>query len=372
VIVSGGGLAPSVVQIGFVPLLDAAPLIIASRLGYFADEGLRVTLDRQIGWGNIRDKLTFGQLHAAHALLGMPLFSVLGREWFSEPLTAVMNLGCGADAITFSQRLIDVGATSASSLAAWRRRSRGQQTPPVIAHVFGCSVHHYLLRDWLAAGGVEPDNDVRLCVLPPPQVSRHMAKGYLDGFCCGEPWNSLAAREQTGRIVAVTSDIIPSHPDKVLAVNRRWAEAHSEIVPLLVQAIIRAMKFCSDPQNLSRLVDLLAESEHVGVDAAVIHESLHVGSRWNCFDTAAAFPSVTHHAWYASQMMRWRHLSPAGDVAGLAQRCVSSGAFRQVSEALRIACPPTDAPPMPLRSGQFKIALNATGKTTNASLTSAN
>jgi ABC-type nitrate/sulfonate/bicarbonate transport system substrate-binding protein len=297
---------------------------------------------------------------------------VLGREWFSEPLTAVMNLGSGADAITFSQRMVDVGVTSAVSLASWRKRSRGQQTPPVIAHVFDCSVHHYLLRDWLAAGGVDPDKDVRLCVLPPPQVARHMAKGYLDGFCCGEPWNSLAVREQTGRIVAVTSDIIPSHPDKVLAVNRRWAEAHPEIVPMLIRAVFRAMRFCSDRSNLSRIVEILAEPEHIGIEAEVIHESLNVGSRWRCFDTSASFPSVTHHAWYAAQMIRWRHLSAATDIASLARRCVSADAYREVAASLGVAAPVTDAPAMTLSSGQFTISVAETEKTAKPSLARAN
>ena len=359
--------AATTLQIGFVPLIDAAPLIAAQVLGYFADEGLTVTLDRQIGWGNIRDKLTFGQLQAAHALLGMPLYSALGREWFSEPLLAVMNLGCGADAITFSQRLIGAGITGANSLAAWRRRSRGDM-PQAIAHVFDCSVHHYLLRMWLAAGEVDVERDARLCVLPPPQVARHMAKGYLDGFCCGEPWNSLAARERTGRIVAVTSDIIPSHPDKVLAVNQRWANAHPELVKPLVRAILRGMQFCSDAANLSRVVEMLAAPQHIGVDATVIDESLRSGSRWRGFDTANGFPSVTHHAWYAAEMTRWRHLSPDGDIPELARRCVSARAFREAAASLGIDCPDTDEPAMRLRNGFFTIESSSNAAATKCPL----
>jgi ABC-type nitrate/sulfonate/bicarbonate transport system substrate-binding protein len=357
-------------RIGFVPLLDAAPLIAAHEQGYFADEGLRVVLDRQIGWGNIRDRLTYGQLHAAHALFGMPLFSVMGRDWFSESLTALMNLGCGADAITFGRRLIDAGVNSSASLARFVHNRRGQPVP-VLAHVFNCSVHHYLLRAWLDAAGVNPSEDVRLCVIPPPLVERHMAKGYLDGFCVGEPWNTLAASEGAGQIVALTSDIVPAHPDKVLAVQQRWAAAHPEMLPPLVRAALRGMRFCDDPRNADALAAMLARPEYIGVSASVIRVSLAlprtfvppngaasapVGpANWRRlpFDAASAFPSTTQHAWLAKEMVRWGHLSIQTNVASLASRCVISAPFREAAAALSLECPDRDDPPMRLRNGFF-------------------
>lgn len=360
-------------RIGFVPLLDAAPLIAALELGFFADEGLDVTLDRQIGWGNIRDRLTYGQLDAAHALLGMPLFSVLGRDWFSESLICLMNLGCGADAITFGRRLIDAGVTSSATLARWVR-DRGGQSVPVLAHVFNCSVHHYLLRSWLAAAGVDPSEDVRLCVMPPPLVERQMAKGYLDGYCVGEPWNTLAASEGAGQIVAVTSDIVPAHPDKVLAVHQRWAEANPHRLEPMIRAILRGMQFCNSEQNSLALADMLARPEYIGVEAAVIRKSLSLSrtflppganrtaaavgqadGRRSTFDPSTAFPSITHHAWLAKQMMRWEHLSNQSPVASLAARCVTAGPFRAAASSLGIACPDRDDPPMQLRSGVFTV-----------------
>ena len=103
-------------RIGFIDLIDAAPLVVALEKGFFADEGLSVALERQLGWGNIRDRLTFGELDAAHALVGMPLFSRLSRDWFVEPLVSLMNLGSGGNAITLSRRLIDAGVRSAAAL----------------------------------------------------------------------------------------------------------------------------------------------------------------------------------------------------------------------------------------------------------------
>src|SRR5207248_1354956 len=127
-----------VVRIGFVDLIDAAPLIVAFENGYFQEEGLNVLLERQLGWGNIRDRLTFGQLDAAHALLGMPLFSRLQRDRFVEPLVALMNLGAGGDAITISRRLYDAGVRSATSLGQYIANGR-RDGSICFAHVFSAS-----------------------------------------------------------------------------------------------------------------------------------------------------------------------------------------------------------------------------------------
>ncbi len=209
-------------RIGFVPLIDAAPLVAAERLGYFRDESLNVSLHRQVGWANIRDKLSFGHLDAGHALLGMPLFSHLGRDGFNEPLTTVMELGVGGNAITVRQELHDLGVRSASDLATL------MTTHPeyaggrlMVGHVFSTSMHHYLLRDWLASANIDPDRDVKLCVIPPPQMADHMRGQYVDLFCVGEPWNTLATREGYGVAIVATTDILPNHPEKVLAVTRR-------------------------------------------------------------------------------------------------------------------------------------------------------
>ena len=365
-----------VLRIGFVPLTDAAPLVVAAEHGFFAAEGLRVSLCRQIGWGNVRDKLTFGQLDAAHALVGMPLLSGLGREPFAEPLVAVINLGVGADAVTLGKRLTDAGVATATGLATWLQggRSTGGPTalPPLLAHVFGCSVHHYLLRAWLAAGGVDPDRDVRLCVVPPPQVGRQLEAGYLDGYCCGEPYNTLAAAAGHGRLVAVTGDIVPAHPDKILAVTRRWAADHPDVLPRLCRAVLRAMQFCDDDRNLAAVAEVMSRPVYLGVPVEAVRRSLTllrtfagpgpsrtVGPpdwRGRPFDPRSGFPSVTHHAWYAAQMARWGHLDPAEvDVPELTAACVSADAYRAAAGSLGVPCPAEDGPPMRLRAGTFTM-----------------
>ncbi|HWE04923.1 MAG TPA: CmpA/NrtA family ABC transporter substrate-binding protein [Tepidisphaeraceae bacterium] len=360
-------MAASDVRIGFVALLDAAPLIAAMTLGYFADEGLRVTLERQIGWGNVRDKLVYGHLHASHALVGMPPVSVLGRDRFPAPVTAIMGLGAGGNAITLGRRLTDMGIDSAVELAR-AARLRGVSNPILLAHVFGCSMHHYLLRDWLAAGGIDPDRDVRLCVLPPPQTAGQMEKGCLDGFCSGEPWNTVAERQGLGKIVAVTADLIPDHPEKVVAVSGRWLAKSPDQADALVRATLRGCVFCTEKANAPALAEMLAAPAYLDMPAELLLRSLTI-DRWfggaarrgagpirNCAP-ATTFPSATHAAWLLKQMIRWGHLPPDIDVVAVARLAVDSGPYRRVAEGLKLECPPDDLPPMKLRTGWFDARL---------------
>jgi ABC-type nitrate/sulfonate/bicarbonate transport system substrate-binding protein len=354
-------------RIGFVDLIDAAPLIVASRHGFFADEGLNVELERQLGWGNIRDRLTFGQLDAAHALLGMPLFSQLHRDWLVEPLVAVMNLGAGGDAITISARLASSGVRSATTLGQYIQRDPRNEAL-CFGHVFGCSMHHYLLREWLASGGIHPDVDVRLRVLPPNQMAGQMQRGRLDGFCVGEPWNTVTELNGAGQIITVTTDILPNHPEKVLAVSRRWhGKNRAQLVPL-IRALIRACAICDDPRQHDALADLLARPEYLNTPEEILRQSLNSErsgirtSDWRVrsFSTSTTFPSKTHSAWLASQMIRWGHLPRQTDIMNLADRCVESAAYRTAAESLGIACPANDFPPMPLHhGGLFQMPLPA-------------
>ena len=350
-------------RIGFIDLIDAAPLVVAAEQGYFADEGLRVVLERQLGWGNIRDRLTYGQLDAAHALLGMPLFSRIGRDWFIEPLVSLMSLGSGGNAITLSRRLIDAGVRSAATLGEYIRSDpRGEVM--AFAHVFSCSMHHYLLRDWLASGGIDPDTDVRLRVFPPNQMAAHLASGYLGGFCVGEPWSTLAEQNEAGRIVTVTTEILPAHPEKVLAVTQRWLEANRARAVPLIRAILRGCAFCEDDRNHDALAEMLAAPCYLNMPADLIRRSLalecksvgKVATDWRArsFAPHCTFPSKTHVAWLIGQMQRWRQLTRDVKPTPIAQRCADTDAYRAAAALLGLGCPADDFPPMAIRNGVFE------------------
>jgi two-component system, oxyanion-binding sensor len=324
------------IRIGFVPLIDAAPLIAAEANGYFVDEGLDVRLDRQIGWGNIRDKLSFGQIHAAHALVGMPPASIAGLHGYPEPLVALMALGSGGNAITVSPELAD------HAPATWRR-VLGR--PLNLAHVFSASSHHYLLRDYLSRATLIPDRDALLCVMPPPQLVGQLTENLLDGYCVGEPWNTLAVMQKRGAIVAATTELIADHPEKVLAVTKRWYQQNRMTAECLVRAALRGCDFCDDESHHGRLTELLARRDYLDLDEDVIDRSLLIDSwvkpgvrrpRFRSFDRASTRPRVEHVEWIVRQMMRWGHLPGDIDPHRLASASVAAEPYTEAASTTEL------------------------------------
>lgn len=318
------------IRLGFVPLIDAAPLIAALELDYFSDEGLAVTLERQIGWGNVRDKLSYGHLQASHALLGMPLLSAVRSERFIEPLVSIVALGGARNAITFSRRLTDAGITSAARLLADRSRK------PVLSHVFGCSIHHYLLREWLVSGGVDPDRDVQLIVLPPPQMARQLTAGMIDGFCAGDPWNTLAEAASVGTVVAGGSTILPGHPDKVLAVTARWLRGNDSAALALVRAILRGWHFVQNPDNRPSLAEMLARPHYLDLGANLLIKSLSLAGPSPKDATA---PTTSQAQWLLKQMIHCGHVPAlsAGELPLVAHAAVEESIYQRAMESMEVS-----------------------------------
>jgi ABC-type nitrate/sulfonate/bicarbonate transport system substrate-binding protein len=363
-------MGTTAVRIGFVPLIDAAPVIVAHARGFFDREQVPVSLHRQLGWANVRDKLSFGHLDASHALLGMPLTSYLGRDAHTEPLTALMALGAGGNAITVRKELFAMGVQSAADLALLLKNTPHLRRL-IVGHVFPASMHHYLLRDWLASADIHPDTDVKLCVIPPPQIADHMKGGYVDLFCVGEPWNTLARRSGFGVPIVATTDILPDHPEKILAVTGRFAQQHPQLLVPLIRALLQACAWCEDEANREELAALLARPEYLAQPADVLRESLDAGRDFGAgkqhrtravtwalrtFAPAAAFPAKTHAAWMLTQMVRWGHLHPEADIHAIADACCNTAPFRAAAASLDLPCPADDFPPMPLRNNRVFTA----------------
>ena len=222
-------------------------------------------------------------------------------------------------------------------------------------------MHHFLLRQWLASGGVDPDRDVHLRVFPPNQMPGHVARGYVDGFCAGEPWNTIVERDGVGRIVAMTTAIVPDHPEKILATTARFAKANRAVLVPMIRAVLRGCQFCSDSKNRGTLAELLARPEYLNLPAGDLYTSLSLrtgegGGRdaaAQSFATTHTFPSKTHTAWMASQMVRWGQLPAESNVRAMAEECCDASSYRAAAESLSLAFPETDFPPMPLHGRTY-------------------
>ena len=219
-------------HIGFIPLVDAAALIVAVDKGFAAAEGLDVTLTREVSWSNVRDKLNIGLFDAAHLLAPVAISSSLGLGHVKVPIAAPFNLGINGNAITVSPQLhaaimgeidgdrLDPMATALALARVVATRRKAGREPLTFGMTFPFSTHNYQLRFWMAAGGVDPDEDVHLVVLPPPYMVDSIASGHVDAFCVGAPWNSIAVDLGVGHIVHFVADILVRAAEKVLAVRQ--------------------------------------------------------------------------------------------------------------------------------------------------------
>jgi ABC-type nitrate/sulfonate/bicarbonate transport system substrate-binding protein len=260
-------------RVGFVPLTDCAPLVMAQELGLFHKYGLRVALSRELGWASVRDKIIHGELDAAHALATMPVAASLGLGSIACECVTGLVLNLNGNAITLSNDLWNCGVRDGKTLRAEITRSRHQKILTFGA-VFPFSSHRNLLRRWFSAHGIDPERDVRIVIVPPPQMVPNLKAGHLDGFCAGEPWNSVAVQSRTGWIVATSSELDPLHPEKVLMVRADFATSrHSEHVALAA-ALLEACEFCDQPENHARVAATLARPEFVGVAETALRHGI--------------------------------------------------------------------------------------------------
>ena len=260
-------------RVGFIALTDAAPFAAAQELGLFARHGVEVELRREIGWATIRDKIIYGELDAAHAPAPM-LWSVqLGLGCPPCDALTALVLSLNGNAITLSRALWDAGVRDGASLGE-HVRSRRLRQPLTLGVVFPFSSHHLLLTDWLRSAGLDPAKDVRIVVVPPAQMFRNLAARTIDGFCAGEPWNSLAVREGAGWCPTWSAALQPGHVEKVLLVTKRFAEGRAAEHAALVRALAEAAAWCDEPQNRERLAELLAQAPYLNLPARVIAPAL--------------------------------------------------------------------------------------------------
>ena len=273
-------------RIGFIPLVDAAALIVAVDKGFAAAEGLDVTLVREVSWSNVRDKLNIGLFDAAHLLAPVAIASSLGLGHVKVPIVACFSLGLNGNAITVSPALhaaimseiegdpFDPMATALALARVVAARRKSGAEPLTFGMTFPFSTHNYQLRFWMAAGGVDPDEDIRLVVLPPPYMVDSLANGHVDAFCVGAPWNSVAVDLGVGHILHFVSDILVRAAEKVLATRQEWSEKNPDILAALIRAHQRAAEFIEHSENRAEIAGILARPERIGVDADVIQRTL--------------------------------------------------------------------------------------------------
>lgn len=342
----------TVFRIGLLRLTDAAPLIVAREMGYFAAENVEAVLSVEPSWANIADKLAFGLLDGAMLLPPLALALGLGLSGGGGPEAIVVPsvLSLNGNTVTLAERWAAplLGAGPAPAIEMARRFGaliREQDRKPVLAVVHSFSTHNLLLRYWLAAGGIDPEREVNFTVVPPAETVDALAAGRIDGFCAGAPWGTLAARAGLGRTVATSSTIWNHGSEKVFAVRRRIAELSPALLQAALRALLRAGADCDDPANASAIAGILAQDRYLGLPPEIVASSLPGGApndgNSSVFSANAAnFPWLSHAEWFLRQMRRWGYFG--GDVDLKAAAAIyRPDLFAEAATALGVAVPTT-------------------------------
>ncbi len=365
-------------KLGFIKLTDMAPLAVAYEKGYFEDEGLYVTLEAQANWKVLLDRVIDGQLDGAHMLAGQPIGATLGVGTKAEVVTA-FSMDLNGNAITVSndvwkamQPAVAKGADGkpvhpikADALKPVIKNFKDQGKNFNFGMVFPVSTHNYVLRYWLAAGGINPgfyvpakgDNtgqaqaDALLSVTPPPQMPATLEAGTINGYCVGEPWNQAAVFKGVGVPVIADQDIWQNKPEKVFGVTKAFADKYPNTHIHLVKALIRAAYWLDQNNNANRAeaVQILAKPNYVGADAKVIANSMtgtfefekgdkRPASDFNIFFRHhATYPYYSDAIWYMTQMRRWGQIAegkPDSWYAEMAKKVYQPGVYAAAAKEL--------------------------------------
>ena len=365
---SGEDLEKVRLNLGFIPLTDCAPLVVAQEKGFFSRHGLEVELSKETSWANIRDKVAIGILDGAHMLAPMPLASTLGIGPIEKPTVTALSLDLNGNAITVSQSLYErmreldpeamrqrpIGAGALKRVIDERKVAGGD--PLTFAVVFPVATHSYELRYWMAAAGIDPDRDVRLLVVPPPQMVSQLRACNIDGFCVGEPWSSVAVSEGLGRVLITNYELWNNNPEKVLGVNLEWAEQYPNTHRAVLMALLEAGRWCDALEHREEVVELISRSHYINAPREIVGMSMTGTFRYGAeqapvsmpdfnvfFRFAATFPWQSHAVWFLTQMLRWGQIDRAIDLGATASEVYRPDLYREAAGALGMAVPNIDS-----------------------------
>ena len=265
-------------SVGFTPLVDAAPVIVAREMGFARAEGVAITLHRAPSWSASRDMLAFGAVDAAHMLSAVPVATALGLGGAGAPIHALSVLSVNGNVIGVSRALasrmrgqgygFDFRDARAAGTALLDAAGPGLR----IGVPFPFSMHAELIRYWFAALPAAPEAGVEIRTVPPPLMAEAIGAGEIDAFCVGEPWGSIAVETGTGELLLPGCAIWDAAPEKVLAM--RAGEAEPARFTPLIRALWRAGRWLAQPGSRTAAAEMLARPEYLDMPAEVVDRAL--------------------------------------------------------------------------------------------------
>ncbi len=334
-------------RFGIIALTDCAPIVMAHELGFFRKFGINSVVSKEASWAAIRDKLTIGENQATHMLIGMPLASTMGLAGSPvKPMVAPWLLNRNGQAITLNNKLKAAGVKAPAQIKPIATQAKAKGDPLTFAMTFPPGTHAMWLRYWLAAGGINPDRDVNLITIPPPQMVANMKVDKMDGFCVGEPWNARAIQDGIGYTVTTTQSMWKDHPEKVCAFTEDFATRNPRTVKAVLKALHLASVELDKMENRPKFAEVIARPAYINTPPAAILERLtgkyvygdgrvEQDPHYMIFSSRGCnYPHRIYATWWLTQFRRWGMTKGAPDYAAIPKRVMRSDLYLDAMKEL--------------------------------------
>ncbi|MEZ2236081.1 CmpA/NrtA family ABC transporter substrate-binding protein [Microcoleus sp.] len=338
-------------KLGFIALTDSAPLIIAQEKGLFAKYGMKdVQVAKQASWPVTRDNLELGSdkggIDGAHILSPMPYQMTLGTITKGNqpvPMNIVARLNTNGQAISISKKYLDlkVGTDSKALKTALANQK--------VAITFPGGTHDLWMRYWLAAGGINPDTEVSVIPVPPPQMVANMKSGSMEAFCVGEPWNAQLVAQKVGYTALVTGELWKDHPEKCLALRADWVTKNPKAAKAITMAVLEAQQWCDKPENKDEMCQIISQDKWLKVPVADIigrakgqidygtgkvEPASTLGMKF--WADNASYPYKSHDAWFITENIRWGYMPATTDIKATVDKVNREDIWKAAATAIGV------------------------------------
>ncbi len=334
---------------GIIALTDCSPLVIAAEKGHFKKYGVDVTIAKGANWAAIRDSLSSGDNEMTHMLLGMPIASTMGLLGSpKKPMVVPWLLNRNGQAITLKAEWKGKVGADPKALKPYVDKAKSLGEPLSFAMTFPSGTHAMWMRYYLAAGGINPDKDVSLITIPPPQMVANMKIGKMDGYCVGEPWNARAIADKIGFTSVTTQDIWKDHPEKVCAFTAEFADKNPKTVKAVLKALHEASVWLDIDANRSEQCDIVSKPNYINCQKEIIlgrllgdldygdGRKMKDGAPMHFSKRNCNFPQPAYAKWWLTQFRRWGMVTGKPDYDGVAKSVMRGDLYTEAMKELGV------------------------------------
>jgi nitrate/nitrite transport system substrate-binding protein len=340
------------VKIGFIPLTDCASVAIAAEKGFDKKYGIKIVPSKEASWAGVRDKLSNGELDAAHVLYGLIYGLQLGVGGPQKDMAVLMTINNNGQGITLNNELKAKGVTDGASLA---RLVKAEPKEWTFAQTFPTGTHAMWLYYWMGTYGINPFTDVKVITVPPPQMVANMRVGKMDGYSVGEPWNARAVWDKIGFTAATSQDVWTDHPEKVLGATLEFCQKYPNTARAMVAALLDASKYIDTMSNRSEVARIISAKSYVNTEFEVIEDRMlgqydnGLGRKWQDAnymkfynDGKVNFPYLSDGMWFLTQHKRWGLLKDHPDYLSVAKKVNQIKLYKEAATMAKVPVPKSD------------------------------